>query len=202
MHPESDIARHFWVYVAIRAHGDSTGLYPWPILIAMKEQAEFDGAVDRGEITSSEGLPRPIHPLVYDRELTDDEAAFAQEIESLPNAWGAYYDDETGLPPRGFPTLQDALYDYLLAYIGLTDIDFKYDVWLRAVIHIVADAVREPDRLIVKVAKDRDDHSPTDEHVMTVSDDWSVLSRHTFRYVCRAWREVDERGGFQDSRVP
>ena len=198
MHPESDIASRFWTHVSLRAHGHNGGSdwFPWYPLVAEKAATEFDSAVDRGEITSSEGMPRLIYPMTAGRELSEEEQALAESIVARPQAWSAYYDEETGLPPRGFATLQGALYDFLLAHVGNSEIACQYDLWLRAVTVILADAAKDQGRLTITVVKDRHGHDPI-PNTMSISDDWSVLTPSTFDYVVRKWRQAEELGWFQ-----
>ena len=96
--------------------------------------------------------------------------------------------DENTLPPTGFPTLQDALYDYLITTVGSPLIGGQYEVWLRAVVHILAEAQRDPSLLVVKLYQVWYE-SDTIEHAMIVSDNWTVLLPSTFAYALRSHRD-------------
>ena len=173
MHPEREIARNFWAWVARRAHGDSLGGLPWSEVIWSELVEEHNIALDLGEIPSREPA---------------DETHRAQHQEVFEEQ----YCEDSGLPAKGFPTVQDALYDYLLAHIQGADIDANYSVWLRAVALVLGDAVRTPAILTVGVAKDQypvreEELTP---HTMVIGDDWSILSRSTFHYAGRLSRRT------------
>jgi hypothetical protein len=95
-------------------------------------------------------------------------------------------------PPTGLPTLQAALYDYLLANVGGPLIANSFETWAGAVAQILADAVRDPNRLVIAVPKRTSDDRIADRReaetqTMTISDDWSVLRQETFDFARRTY---------------
>ncbi len=172
MHPETEIAAEFWLYVNERGHGSTTDLYPKPPALM--------GELVRRYWTSLESKDEEKLRSYLVRVTGESDQPW---VLLSPEQDADFYH----LPPTGFPTLQEALYDYLLASVGDLLIANDYDLWLRAVAHILTDAARDPNRLVIRV-RPRDDEFG-DEHAvdntMIISDDWSVLRRETFDFACR-----------------
>jgi hypothetical protein len=164
MHPETDIAEDFWRYMSERTHGgDSAEEYPWPTALVAEEVRKYWTARALGRAEK------------YRRPGSDREGS---------GSWEDRYNEDTGLPPAAFPTLQAALYDYLIATVGGRLIAYDYDLWLRAVAHILADVHRDPSRLELTVTRDEFGHDPFTS-TMVVSEDWSVLLPTTFAFARR-----------------
>jgi hypothetical protein len=167
MHPEAEIASAFWKYVNERGHGNAGDYYPHPPALMMELERQYWVADQLGD---QETLRRYLVP--------------GREEEPQPWVEFGWREDGHHLPPTGFATLQEALYDYLLAHVGDLLIAGCYELWLRAVAHMVGDVARDPHRLVIPVAE-LDNIERTTDHTMTVSDDWGVLRRETFDFACR-----------------
>jgi hypothetical protein len=182
MHPETEIAADFWSYVNKRARGDQgEGEYfpSPPALMAELERQYWIIRELRG--AGAEELKAYLVPSL-------DHSKYGES----PVPWFSYGtgDDGYHLPPTGFPTLQAALYDYLLAVAGDVLVGNSYEVWLRSVTHILSDAVRDPGRLVIPVLKRTYDNEVYDVRetelcTMVISDDWGVLRCETFDFACR-----------------
>ncbi|WP_194904389.1 hypothetical protein [Catenulispora rubra] len=98
--------------------------------------------------------------------------------------------------PWTYPTLQEAMTAFLINSAATNEFPYPCDMWLRAVAVILADAARDPEWLHV-VACDwdpnfgdgpekgerRTEPYSEEDHAMTISDDWSCLSRETFEFI-------------------
>lgn len=97
--------------------------------------------------------------------------------------------------PQVYPTLQEALLAFLIDKVARNEFSYPYEVWLRMIILVMADAQREPNYwLRVTACNCAKDHyrNPEElrghkrEHVMIISDDWSCLYRDVFELVRQA----------------
>jgi hypothetical protein len=165
MFPERDIANGFWYFVRARAIDKRT--------VSNRSRAGSK-TLDQLEITASK----------MRRKLASE-----QEKDEIRVLWG---DD---FIPWTYDTIQDALLAYLIDQAALGTLPYAYETWLRAVVLVISDAQRDSGWLHV-VACDWDPASCEGEppercrqpgierdHAMTVSDDWSCLSRETFDFV-------------------
>ncbi|WP_410596268.1 hypothetical protein [Amycolatopsis sp. lyj-23] len=92
--------------------------------------------------------------------------------------------------PWTYPTVQEALMAFLINELAHNAFPYSYEMWLRAVTLIVADAQRDPDWLHVIACDWEEGHgseAPRTPHDMTISDDWSCLSRETFDFTVREY---------------
>jgi hypothetical protein len=171
MHPETDIAGDFWLHVNERAHASTADVYPTPPALMAELERQYWVADQLG-----------------------DEEALHRYVVSVPGEpdqpWVTLTPDDTDVrhpPPTGFRTLQEALYDYLLASVGDLLIANDYELWVRAVAHILADVARDPNRLVIRVRPHDDKFSDQHavDHTMIISHDWGVLRRETFDFARR-----------------
>jgi hypothetical protein len=105
--------------------------------------------------------------------------------------------------PHVFNTLQEALVAFLIDAIAKNQWRYPYEVWLRVVVLVLADAQRQPDYFLKVTARyfsDPEEFDPQNpsarrlreaELTMTISDDWSCLSRGTFAAIEQAHRATE-----------
>lgn len=156
-------------------------------------RAEFWNFLDKRSIGPHSGGRRAKLPVLDKIENRRDEVRYG-------------VDDDSDVPPlelddlswpRTYPTLQEALLAFLIDHTASREPRITYEVWLRTVTLIVADAAREPDRwLKIKVTNRSvhvgDDYGPPKyEHTMIVSGDWQCLSSDTFKFVIQTYGHVD-----------
>jgi hypothetical protein len=172
MHPEMEIAAEFWLYVNERGHGDAADAYPKPPALMEELVRQYWIAL---ESKDEEKLRSYLVRVTWE---SDEPWVLLRPEQDA---------DVYHLPPTGFPTLQEALYDYLLASVGEHLIANDYDLWLRAVAHILADAARDPSRMVIRVRPREDELSDRNavNNTMIISDDWGVLRRETFDFARR-----------------
>lgn len=173
MHPEHELARNFWAWVAKRAHGDNLhGGFPWSAVIWSELVDEHNIATDL-EWAASDGS--------FGGAATDDPAVFEDR-----------YHEDSGCPPRVFRLSKMPCTTTYWLISKMPRSTRTTGSWLRAVALVLADAVRDPSRLTVGVAKDNYsfDENEWTPHTMVVGDDWSILTRSTFRYARRLSRQA------------
>lgn len=187
MHPETEIARHFWAHVNERGHGDGSFYPSPPALMALQGELFWYACI----LDDEDELRRHQVGVTHGRALH----WFGERSGS----------DDRYLPPTAFPTLQDALYDFLIANVGKFFIASDYELWLRAVAQILADVVRSPNLLAVRIGEriyhdraHKDISVPSPEtiihqefnHTMVIGEDWSVLQRPTFDFASRNYQRA------------
>jgi hypothetical protein len=158
---ERDIADRFWYFVRFRAIDKRTE----------KRTRYGSNTLDRLEVERSEML----------REL-------AEEADRFNVPWLI----EDDFVPWTYPTLQEALQAFLIDEAARDRFPYPYELWLCAVPVIVTDVNRDSERLHV-IACDWDPNFTDDDkrdlpykqwdHTMTISDDWSCLSREVFEFI-------------------
>lgn len=167
--PESYLAPNFWLFV--------------------RDQA-IDGRTNElgVRITS-----KVVNPYNQERAFA---RTFLRELRGpFTDDFDPDYEEDEGegtKQPWTYKTLQEALLMFLLAWVYRTQpeppVTPTYEIWLRTVALILADAARLPELLTLRVPE-YDRMNPelapkgTIERCMVISDDWSCLSRDTFDFI-------------------
>lgn len=163
MFPERSLVNEFWYFVHQQAMDP---LVPGVTRDASKVLDAFEDRNARIEYHLAEGEP------------SQDDLVMYTSIEPE-------------LEPHRYPTLQDALLAFLIHRLARGELPDTHVMWLRLCVLVVADVQREPKRLHVRsqsaVPELGDEKFPPQNHLMTVSDDWSCLSGETFDVVLRVY---------------
>lgn len=165
MFPERYFASDFWLFVAENA---------------------IDPRLDEGQDSRPS---RVVSELLYNHSWLHGEniaAILPVLAASVPRA----NDDDH--QPLLFATLQDALLAFLVYLVSKSGqpangrFACTYDIWLRIVVLIMADIVREPDALQLMTGESGSASETWVSHRMRIDPSWECLSEATFEYLVRS----------------
>jgi hypothetical protein len=115
----------------------------------------------------------------------DNDRKYYQKRQSVKKAGTA--------GPITYVTVQEALIDFLIRFVNFSGYSLTYEIWLRTVALVMAQAYIRPQLLTVQTP---DQTAPPQDygeerlvlHTMQVAEnDWACLSRDTYDYVVRTF---------------
>jgi hypothetical protein len=159
--PERDLANEFWLFLR-------------------------DQAIDPRGADGCRPPCRALDLFEIDRQMV---TAYLGDLIKDPSS--AFPADENEEEPRLYRTLQEALLAFLIYWQQAgRRFPITYDIWVRTIVLIMADAQRSPGFLRLE-ARDLSQEGKAKEwaHTMVISDDWDCLRRETYEFVLAAFRD-------------
>ena len=179
--PARDIANEFWAFVLDLALDPRLGDFD--------PRSSFDPLPARSHSETLNQLEGRRSELRVQLAGPNAHQKWA-EPGSDAEFWRFYDLERTN--PWGYRTLQDALVAFLIDLAARNRLNFSLSVWRCTVPVILADAIRDPDRLQIILREvdnagaaeaSIDDPAYQTTYTMALSDDWSCLSSQTFNHI-------------------